>query len=457
MALAGVVLSIGCAPAHAATQYEATGDALYDRYARLVLSQMAAAQWNAGPPSYLTDTSFMGNMQWAKAPGGGTQQPKQLDGAEILKWEGDYQDDPRYWELRLLVVNAEQALDFGQSPGSDARAQRRRAELDKLDALCTAGKGDEGAYDLLFTQAAQRMDQTKDTLEEVQLAVCERAIKQFPDNGYWYFMQGRLLIELGEPQRALAALKHGNSAPRQAWPQAFPCSTLFDPRYAKSKSERNRIVRGALYTVLADNIPNYIRLKETYKNATLMLALGGDPALGDELLKMAGHVGRMQQQPFNAQRVMAVLTSVIARYVSEELLSETAASDPALLKLKTCDEDFNQLPGQPGNIWPPAGAPGKLARTPYQQAVAQATAQWKANGAGLNDLRFQNLPALTKDDWLRFAEDFEDDQQRQARNASFFAAHDNPPLARLFAGEQATYRAELDALRAQSRAKRAHR
>jgi hypothetical protein len=411
--------------ASAYVPYEPTGDALYDAYARFLLHQMAAASWNATPPGVL-EFDYMMSWQQASVPvwlddlihiPPVTAEPRRLKCEEVLGWKEQFGTDPRYWQLRVaLELDKPYDLELEEAapivPG-------------KLVLDCRAGQGDEGSF------ASLPLDRIYSNDEDLALELTDKAIEQFGDNSYWHYKKGFAEMGLGEADDALREFELGNAAPRNVWPQPFPISTLYDHRYAKSQVLGNRVIRGVIAQQDEANLPNYIKVKERYKEACIMLAMGYDPRLGDEMIKAAGRMGQMQRIPPPSQAVAAVMARVLAGYVKDDLLSEPYASDKQLKELA----DFGT---QIRNGMTALGITS-LRQAKYKTPFIKVMYHLQGSSSQPNSVPFSSsqsqtgLPALQREDWLNFEYIWRLDQVELRKNAGLFDALQNPPLARIFA------------------------
>jgi hypothetical protein len=256
-------------------------------------------------------------------------------------------------------------------------------------------------------------------VEDAELKIFAQAIAQYGDNSYWHYMQARVQLDLGEPDDAWKELKAGNEAPRNVWPQPFPYNTLFAQRYLKSNSEANRIVRGVIYTQFASDLPNFIKMKESYKEVCAMLALGYPADFGDDMLRFSGRMAEMEQIGVVHQNVAAVLASLLAEYAGKELLPSAQGKDGTLQKIIGLKETYLKR-GKIAPNFPPWGRRvGSRATTPFQDALQRNDAAYtKADKDRV--FTYKDMPALQKADWLIFAQDLADENKRMQRDAPLF-------------------------------------
>lgn len=395
-------------------------DALYARFSELVLSEFAAKGFNCAPASVSTMFGFLADWEGAERaylePPTGGASPAVMDFSPILGWEADFKDDPRYWQLRLAC-----GLDEVHSDNPDG--PYHSAFLDRMLAGCA----DEASWERLPFWGILSSD------EELGFRLLDQVGVSYKGNNYWHFQKSLILIDYGEPEAALQQLRAGNSLAPGHRPQPFPYSVLFDAT-PDTSDQNDLLVRGVIAALAMDNSPNYIRMKEEFKNVALMLALGGNPALADELILAASQMGQQGQNSILDQNAAAVCLSLLPKYAAEELLPEPQAQDPVLVELAGFSAKFSSAVGG-GGIGDPVSTAftgaGTL-DTPFRRSFQAASAEIE-KGAEVPHARVSKLAAFERQDWLNFYWNQQDELQRAAQLRPLFADLPDPPFARLFA------------------------
>ncbi|MCC7479569.1 hypothetical protein IT575_14095 [bacterium] len=449
-ALAGAVMLILKPP-----PYEPTGDELYDRFALHVLRQFKTRGYNCSISG--DEKGLLSNPGWDEnsldllisrfASNHQVRQnaPQKMDFGALETWKDDFDKDPRYWQLRVAcgLDKAYQAPPEGHLPG---------AEYDPGPYVKRLQQGvfDRGSCSVLpFTTLYMEDD-------GLCLELYERAAALDADNSYWHFRLALLYQALGEDVLALKELKSCNSAPKNTWVWEYPYSTLFEARYQRSTALGNRLVRGLIAGELINfgggTSINYIRIKEAYKEAQAMLALGGDPAYADELIKAAGRMGQMRANMPIGVIVASVCAKLPSEFFRTELLSGPAAKDPALLELRDFGGEVRKWSrGAPGllsakgsRVTPFAKAytllifPGS--RTQTSSTTVPSGGKTLSSGGASTNASKQTLPPLQIQDWLNFDLQMLSAIEHQQQAADLFVVTQNPPLARICnAVENGTY------------------
>lgn len=394
-------------------------DALYSRFSELVLSEFAAKGWNCAPASVSTMFAFLADWEGAERayhePPTGGASPAVMDFTPILSWEPDFRDDPRYWQLRLAC-----GLDEVHSDNPDGPYHS-----DFLDRML-AGCADEASWERLPYWGILSSN------EELGFRLLDQVGGSYKDNSYWHFQKSLILIDYGEPEAALQQLRAGNSLAPGHRPQPFPYSVLFEP-VPDTQNEDDLLVRGVIAAMAMDNIPNYIRMKEEFKNVALMLALGGNPALADELILATRQMGLQDQNSLLDQNAAAVCLSLLPKYAADELLPAPQAQDPVLLELVGFSARFSSALGGGGLGDPVSTAftgPGTV-DTPFRRSFQAASSEIEV-GSEVPHARIQKLATIERQDWLNFYWTNLSEQERVRQLRSLFAALPAPPFARLF-------------------------
>jgi hypothetical protein len=304
--------------------FEATGDELYDTWARAVV----------------------GRQSWLLFTGGG-HHPTFLPDEQLAGWEQRFGEDPRYWELRYwnalqregsgihprLVVNgsgiwnsreeaqpllelaverAPQDADLAWFALQAQRVEWRWQEYEdeeRLNKLPAAQRGAEQA----------RLNEERETAERrllTELAVAE------PQNAFGHYMLAQHCFYLGEEVTGQGVLDAGNEALYCRVPSLFPVSFVRE-RIRAEQGLGSAAVAGAVSeTAEGMAMPNYIKLREIGKEALVMLALSGDTAQLDGVHEMFCRIGAAENatstvQLFAANSLEEFTTQFEGEYESE--------------------------------------------------------------------------------------------------------------------------------------------
>ncbi len=234
-----------------------TGDALFDRYAQLVDQQILALPLAPAP-------------EQAAAVG-------LVPDTQLAQWAGEFGSDPRYWELRYFCAKCDDqggALAGGFTAAQDflAEAQRRGvASANTLQLLASEMRVQFGReLDAAGGGTAELMQQQDDAL----LAQLDAAIAADTGQAWSYYARALFRFGQGDPDLGLDDLRAGNAAQHCRYPQPWPLSSLaLQP--ASEKPLGSAAVWGAVrLTAQGYPLPNFIRIKESLKEAQVAANLG---------------------------------------------------------------------------------------------------------------------------------------------------------------------------------------
>lgn len=276
--------------------YQPTGDALYDRFARLTLKLLTQCDYHAAVPDEYRGEVYY-NAQYATPL-------VTLDYSEIEAWEPEFGGDPRYWQLRV-VCGVDDVIGPVQQDKHDLHSHLR--------ASIERGIADPASFTLLPWRIILDED------EALALRFYTQAVTADNDNAYWHYRQAAELMNLGETDAAWQAVQRGNAAAHNRMVYPFPISTLHDPRYDSAAAD-NEVVRGIVFQLECQRIENFIRWKEEYKNANCCLALGYPLEFGDAWMTMARRFGQAEGASVWYPYVGAVLAGTVSGYVTQECI-----------------------------------------------------------------------------------------------------------------------------------------
>lgn len=290
--------------------YEPTGDKLLDRFALLVVRQLADESRFKRSPDSLSP-------------------PPGFDFSALGSWEKDFGDEPRYWQLRWLFDQ-----DLMDSP--DQQLMASELTINAIKAGCV----DEASYAAIDFRAVDRDDPAR------AMALVEQAIERMPENSYFYYVQAYLFERKGETGKALKALRRGNLAPHNDPPHLYPLYLLDEhPEYFSA--EANKAVRGVILgqqSVLVTSkrwLPAKQLVQDVMKEYRKPLPLD----VADELLTAARKYG--QQSDYSVIRELLGLTllKIIIRRLQEDY-SELSI----VLKVNQLDGRADDLHGAISNF-----------------------------------------------------------------------------------------------------------
>jgi hypothetical protein len=166
-----------------------TGDALFDRYALAVNAQI-----NAWDGENLEPGMFAS-----------------LPDSELAKWEADFGNDPRYWELRYFSVQCSAGFSCNAdapSRGVEYLREAKRRGIATANTLCCLHLAEEQTH----------RDST----------ILDAAVAKDPDYAWAYYLRAMQRFEQGDQERGQADLATGNTASCNRYPRPFPIGLVRD-------------------------------------------------------------------------------------------------------------------------------------------------------------------------------------------------------------------------------------
>lgn len=294
--------------------YRPTGDELFDRYARLVLSQQH--KFRNEPWLHRTLAGLGIKLPISAA------QPEALDFAVLREWEAEFGDDPRYWELRAAC-----SMDIG----ADTIPQMREK---MLTGVASSGMLMQVGIGPMLNDEPHRAMQ-----------LVEQVIAAEPDNSYAYYVKGDLLLEQGDQTGALAAYTAGNEAKDNRMPLAFPMSIIAE-QPTRFTTPDERLVAG--YTWCAYELvvlPDVKTIHERGEALARAASSPADTALANVYWMRVCRFGQMvNQTPFSNALAANVLRKMLDAYSNAEEKSERQETE--------CAEMYACLQGVRANLQP---------------------------------------------------------------------------------------------------------
>lgn len=191
-------------------QLTPTGDPLFDHYARAVRNRQAW-QLFAGVNGH----------------------PAALPDAQLAKWEPQFGNDPRYWELRYFCASAREAPAIAANGfGMIDEVESARAFLE--EAISRGVARQSTLAPLLRSKEG-----------DAQLEWMVRVAAAAPDNAYGHYRLGEALFAGGDYPAARKALALGNGAPRNHVPHLFPLEMVWQNASAE-QAAGSRFLSGAI-------------------------------------------------------------------------------------------------------------------------------------------------------------------------------------------------------------------
>jgi hypothetical protein len=317
-------------------------------------------------------------------------------GQLLRDWESEHGKDPRYWQLRKFY----HLFGTNTRSGYDSDNQEFLAVIDR-------GIYDAASFELVPIQVVEDKSGELGVLD-----FFDKAIASDKDNGWYYYRKADYLISLGEIEDARVLLRQGNAAPRCNTPVPFPESEAWK-LIGKARSRASKILVG--YTLAGENsrLPNYIKIKDQYKNACVAFALGYPLEFGDELLTRARRMGQGERENAMSVLVAAVLARVILGWVNDEALDLTPAQTK---ELETIYADLDK--------------PKALIKESVAAVESELGVVPKATASG-SSKRY----APNRRDYVRYYEGLVLELKYQPKLAPYFDCLDPPPLALWEAGK----------------------
>ena len=259
-----------------------TGNELYDRFAELVANEFAKRDH---PGFYGRILSYLRiNFHRSMDP----------NLTPIKGWESRYANDPQYWQLRWFCQVDDEPYEI------------------LVDSI-RRGIYDEGSFYLIAT----KYDQEGVCTDEERLEFLDLAIAENPDNTFYYYYKAFWNISLGEIDTAMEALEQGNTAPDCYIPRPMPMNVI-EEQQAILTSRNDQIVAG--WIVVEYPLPNYIFIKDVYKDAVLCAYLGYTVKLLDDLTEAAVRMIDAPNATYLDRFVDIVLYRVVVNDVANEYI-----------------------------------------------------------------------------------------------------------------------------------------
>ena len=245
----GLLVAVYLIEVYRCSRFEPTGDALFDRYARAVISKQ---KWSL--------------FRYAHT------HPATLTDSELAKWEEEFGDRPEYWQLRYWsaglhcflseqscmlpsrsalegekISNPEQFLeltaDRGTADGRTSLMLARYGEWTNSAVLLSHRQrwlaGDEGSSaSISYSGHAEKIRQH-------WLPELERLIEDEPDQACLYYDRSLTYFGLGESKLAIDDLIKGNQAADYGSADSYPRSFVLE-QVALGKNAGNPVLAGAI-------------------------------------------------------------------------------------------------------------------------------------------------------------------------------------------------------------------
>jgi hypothetical protein len=365
-----VVLVLYACEFYRCTRFTATGDALYDCYARAVIRRQAWKLFHAtgDHPATLPDKLLAG-------------------------WESDFGNDPRYWQLRYWC--ARHRIDnytvlakrhpWEVVPGPEQRDagqyliqayERDVADADTLwflfeeqrVALRESWFELEAEIKTLPAGERRKKLQVQSQMEEQQeFNLLDAMVDVGPDEAWPHYWRAKYWFDYGELEKAQADLRAGNQAADNHIPRLFPVSAVYTQ--PKKVAYGNECVAGAVLDVYAYSaVINWVKWQEIGKEVEMALALGGDLGLAAEFHRFACRLGQADSAAAMELIYSEMLIAMQPEYLLTELADGLSADERRALWaiytrakyiertiMRTADQLVMQQPGLPlePGLYPP--------------------------------------------------------------------------------------------------------
>ena len=262
-------------PATAATDYEPVGDELFDRTAQWVLKELK--QQEAG------DLGMA--LMWLLNPGPHENMyPPAVDLTELLSWESEFGDDPRYWQLRYRCT-----ADIPGEIVNEYEAAGLDPRLYYLEVAREEGHADAatlwvlwGAYRELWIEeylegnTDEELKPWELEVHEQELVLMERhgaeltalldeMVSASPELSWPYYRRARHHYIMGNHAAALADLRRGNTAPDNEMPDVFPLSVVRRAIHHNQPLGNETLNGGLLELGMIDQLPNFQAWKQVVR------------------------------------------------------------------------------------------------------------------------------------------------------------------------------------------------
>jgi len=336
--------------------YQPTGDELFDRTMRWVMKERR----RLGRQPSKTSIWLAQNFSFYSVP------DPQVDYSDLLKLEQKYADDPRYWQLLRQITDTDGFL-LGNSiyPSTDPLITR-----DNYYRKLAEGKCNTASFYLVPWKSVRVED------EGLFAELVDSAISLDPDNAFYYFSKADYVQQFGELEEAIRLTHLGNSASLNYLPLPFIQQELleFGDSFSSKESKEAAVILNSIA------LPNYIKIKESYKECCVGIALGLPLETADEYIVRARRMGQAQNVRLVEQNVAAVLAELLLDYISAECIELDSGQQRELDTIvSTLDSIFteandifeNNKLGAPIYAWINTGM--------YTQVAYIDQASWDAN------------------------------------------------------------------------------
>jgi hypothetical protein len=302
------------------SRFTPTGDALFDRYARVVIRRQAPRLWYQRPRDFLTTQAHVPD-------------------AELARWEGEFGGDPRYWHLRywntdgdeskairLEQVPAWRISEFNDgSPQDLLIAGYQRGAKDWILVTLIARTAQRTMYDALDARQSEfgesgteefkaRFGAAQRKLEGEVQALLDEAIALAPDQAWPYYERALYWMDLGEYELAEADFAAGNQAPEVVYPCLFPESAVRE-RLNETNYRENGAVNGAiLHNLEQSNVWPWLILKSHAQELMIASELQGATSLNTEFHRFICRAAAAKQTPDQLPQLLLAVAGLLDEY-----------------------------------------------------------------------------------------------------------------------------------------------
>lgn len=227
-----------------------TGDELFDRYAAQVDQQIDALGYE-GLADFDTAAVVPDDV--------------------LAKWESEFGDDPRYWELRYFCMKHSMPAPSVLEKAADPALRNQRGEdLDKalgfLEQARERGIATANTLMLLYWEKRDALQQDDppghdqlvydyppEAVEDLG-QIANEAVAASHDEAWPYYTRAMYWYETGKPERGLADMKTGNTQPDVSYPVPFPAG-MVDQGLSAPVPAGNAAVSGAIFCIALNEQP----------------------------------------------------------------------------------------------------------------------------------------------------------------------------------------------------------
>jgi len=218
---------------------------------------------------------------------------------ELNRFDEKYGHISEYWEMRKRTPEM-----------TDLECYERALAIapDVPDVVYLKALAEFKAIDDSFPK--NKNAQWKPEWDTLKLDAIRHASEFEPDNGAWHFLAACQLNQLGEWDESVEEMKLAADASFFRMPRTFPArewdSILLD------LYENPRIAFQGWSMLSSARLPNYISIKDAYKNALVAISLSGDIDAMNAYHRVAVRMTCSESSSFIDRLVGAVLVQVIA-------------------------------------------------------------------------------------------------------------------------------------------------